>query len=150
MLLQKSPGLTGHSRARSRGISGEGKRLCSHRGVGPHSVPPLSSGPGASNSGWTRTSAWAAEGTPAPVLSPILTGVREGRRGHPNNQHPCNCLHGDSRLHSRLPASCPPSSLATLPFPGGRNLVSLFAATSPWMQDPSWTRQSPCGSMQVE
>lgn len=79
MLLQKSPGLTGHSRARSRGISGEGKRLCSHRGVGPHSVPPLSSGPGASNSGWTRTSAWAAEGTPAPVLSPILTGVREGR-----------------------------------------------------------------------
>ena len=75
--------------ARSQGISGKGKRLCFHGGGGgPHSVPQLSSGPGASSSGWMRTSAWAAEGTPAPDPVTNPDGCQGGPEGAPEQPAP--------------------------------------------------------------
>ena len=67
----------------------EGEETLFSRGWGgPHSVPQLSSGPGASSSGWMRTSAWAAEGTPAPDPVTNPDGCQGGPEGAPEQPAP--------------------------------------------------------------
>lgn len=103
----------------------------------PHGVPLLSSGPGPEAQGGCKPLHGRLRGPwlPSPVTD--LDGYQGGPEGAPERPAPMQLPYRDSRFHSRLPASCHPSSPATLPLPGGRNLVSLFAAASPWMRGPS-------------
>lgn len=71
---------------------------------------------------------------PSPVTD--LDGYQGGPEGAPEQPAPMQLPYRDSRFHSRLPASCCPSSPATLPLPGGRNLPG--------------PGRVPDGSMQVE
>lgn len=82
---QASPDTPGPGPRASRGrgrdsvLTGQG---------GPRSVPQLSSGPGASSSGWMRTSAWAAEGTPAPAPVTNPDGCQGGPEEAPEQPAP--------------------------------------------------------------